>query len=80
MIKKVSSKIADLDNFGPTVALNFRGKDRFKTTRGGLITIVSYLVVLLLAMELIERWFTRKDPVIASYEVFGHPEGKQVFD
>ena len=79
-MKSVINKITDLDNFAPAVTLNFRGKDRFKTTRGGIITIVSYIAVLILGIELLERWITLKDPVIAQYEIFGNLEGELVLE
>ena len=68
--------VQSLDNYGTGVSLNFRGQDRYKTTRGGLITIISYIVVLLLGFELVQRWVTRQDPVVSSYEVFGETYGK----
>ena len=65
----IGTKLKDLDSFGRPVTLNFRGNDRYKTVRGGLITLLSYLCALLLSMSIIERWYTRLDPVISTYEV-----------
>ena len=60
----IGKKITDLDNLNGPVTLNFRGKDRFKTLRGGILTLAIYLCVLLLSLSLIERWLTRNDPVV----------------
>ena len=40
------------------------------------MTLLSNLAFLLLGTELVARWVARQDPVVSTYEIYGHPEGK----
>ena len=48
----LEKRIAALDIFGGPVVLNFRGSDRYRTTRGGIIAICVYAFVSFLSFEL----------------------------
>ena len=73
---KVCKKIENLDSFGQPVQLNFNGHDKYVTTRGGIITILTYIMAAILGSELIMRWYNQEDPVISTYETGGTSEDK----
>ena len=66
------------DAFGSAISLNFRGQSHFQTTRGGLISFFTYLSLFYLSWALFERWFTRHDPVIQTYETFFQSSATQI--
>ena len=50
----------------PIVA-NFRGRERFKTLRGGLVTLASLIVLFAFSWTLVTRWLDHQEPVITTY-------------
>ena len=50
--------------------MNFRGKDTYSTTRGGIITLIVYVIVLTLSLELIKRLYNKSEPTILTYDTF----------
>ena len=45
-MNKFGQIVSNFDTFGEKVTLNFRGKDSFKTKRGGFLTLIIYSIVL----------------------------------
>ena len=70
----ISKKVANNDIFGEPITLNFRGSSHFKTTRGGLITIMISIVMLYQISTFIIHLYTQKEPLIQSYESARLPE------
>ena len=64
-IKKV---VIDQDAYAQPVTLNFRGRGNHATFRGGLITLLSYVLTLWLGAELFTQFYWRQDPQIQEYE------------
>ena len=65
MIRKV---VLDLDAFAKPVQVNFRGRERFATMRGGFLTILVYLATTWFSFSLLIRFIHRVDPEIQNYE------------
>ena len=60
--------VSAVDTLGEPVQLNFRGQNRYRTARGGFLTMISYLCVLLLGLELFQRFYLQQDPIVTRYE------------
>ena len=65
----LKEKVVDIDIFGPVIGLNFRGRSRFKTLRGGLLTILLNVVAFYQSMNLLMQLYTQEDPKISVHEV-----------
>ena len=74
----IEKRIAAWDIFGGPVVLNFRGSDRYRTTRGGIIAIFVYAYVSFLSFELFLRFYLQTDPEIKTYEIFSE-QGHNVY-
>ena len=42
MMEKIVGFVTNRDIFGSMISLNFDGSDRYKTIRGGIITMIIY--------------------------------------
>ena len=63
-MKKFSSFIQGFDIHAEPVTLNFRGKDKYQSVIGGLISLITYILVFLFSYALIYKWLTHADPTI----------------
>ena len=67
-MKTLMQYISDFDTFGQPIKVRFRGKGHYKTTRGGLLTMITYLCVVFLGLELSQRFYKRSEPIVTRYE------------
>ena len=67
-MEKIRTFIVDQDIFAQSISLNFRGRDKFATLRGGLITLLTYFLSVWLGIELFTRFYLQLDPVVQEYE------------
>ena len=65
----LKESVLDLDAFGKPVLMNFRGRDRFTTIRGGLLTIVVYLCSSYFGYNLVNQLIYRQDPTIQEFDM-----------
>ena len=65
---RLNNFITDSDIYARSVHLNFRGRDKFGTTRGGLLTILTYVTAAYCGLGLFDRFYSQVDPVISQYE------------
>jgi predicted small integral membrane protein len=65
---RLNEIILDQDVYARPVNLNFRGRDRFATTRGGLLSIMVYITGAWLGLALLERFYSQVDPIISVYD------------
>ena len=61
----LGAKLKKMDHFGSSLRLNFRGEESFKTKRGGLITLGTYVLAFILQLELLTQLWTQEDPEIS---------------
>ena len=73
-MKSFSTFIENRDIFADPVVLNFKGRDKYQTIKGGFWSIVAYILVLWLSFELLQRWVTHDEPIISTYEKFATPD------
>ena len=65
----LSELFLSLDGFGEPIELNFKGKKRFNTYSGSLITSFIYVVFLLYTLQQFIYFVQKKDFSIQNYEV-----------
>ena len=70
MLKQLSK----LDSFAEQVTFNFRGSDKYRTARGGVVTIIVYAVIAWQAFLLLTQYVTQVDPTIKAYDIHYEPE------
>ena len=63
-----SQFISNMDAFGSTINLNFRGKERFQTMRGGILTILIYIMTIWQMSIRALLFYQQVDPKISTYE------------
>ena len=61
--------IQKLDQYAPKVELNLNGNTYQQTTCGGIVSLVSYLAVLVYGATLMNRLANRLDPQITTYDL-----------
>ena len=66
-MKSIKNFIVGYDDFADPVILNFRGRHRFQTLRGGLTKIASLCLLIFLSIFFVLRWINWESPVISSY-------------
>lgn len=54
-----------LDSFGVSYNFQINSKDKFKTTLGAMFTLIYYLVILILFLQLGEEVYKRKKPKVS---------------
>ena len=69
MLKLVQKFILDRDIYGPTVELVFKGKNRFRSMRGGLIALICQILVVFQFIAPITQFITRENPFISTYKL-----------
>ena len=62
--------LRQLDTFGPTISLNFKGDEQFQTLRGGLLTIVVYVFSIWQLIAIVTQLVTQEEPTVASYRIY----------
>ena len=61
---RIREVLLDQDAFAKPVYLNFRGRDRYATARGGVLTLIVYLVSIFASWNLFSKLITKRDPLI----------------
>lgn len=61
---RIRDVLLDQDTFAKPVYLNFRGRDQYATARGGILTIIVYLVSCFASWNLFSKLITKRDPLI----------------
>ena len=56
-----ADKVKSVDRYSKTITFSFRGKERFGTLFGGLVSIATYLVLLLYAYSMLRIMFEKND-------------------
>ena len=75
MLKHVQEFILDRDIYGPTVELVFKGNNRFRSMRGGLIALFCQILVVFQFIAPITQFITRENPFVSTYKLISKPEG-----
>ena len=76
----LSEHIANFDIFGAPITLLFRGKEKHGTMRGGLVSLLTYMTFLWFSIELLDRWYSQKNPDILNYQKNAESDGRYYFD
>lgn len=66
--------ILNVDVFAKPVQLNFRGRERFATIRGGILTLLVYFATAYLSFALLDNFIYQRDPVIQTYDMRLEPD------
>ena len=66
---KFLSFVTDLDSFGTSVQVNFRGKSKFKTAIGALFTFMTKSFMLFYTIQRAVRVMNYVEPNLSSYEI-----------
>ena len=74
MTRKLSHAITSMDAFGAPISLNFKGKTSFQTFRGGILTVIIYILMFLQIWSQVNQLYTQTDPITAAYETSYFPE------
>jgi hypothetical protein len=56
-MEKLHEQIRSYDRFGKSVGVNYRGSGDFKTTPGGLLSLIWWVVILIYVHPYAERFF-----------------------
>ena len=68
-MEAISKFLASQDQFGPSISMNFRGSERWQTTRGGLITIIMLIVFMWQSSLLVIKFVRQDDSEISTYSL-----------
>ena len=66
-VRFAADKVKSVDRYSKTITFSFRGKERFGTLFGGLVSIATYLVLLLYAYSMLRIMFEKNDTKINKY-------------
>jgi hypothetical protein len=58
-MSKLINFIASFDRYGEPVGVNFKGQDTYKTSLGGILSMLGNLIFLLYSIEKGAAWYQR---------------------
>ena len=56
---KFGALLKRLDIYGHKISVNYRGKDAFKTKLGGLVSLATYVLIIINTVQLITKFIDR---------------------
>ena len=62
-----ANKVKSIDRYSRTITFSFRGKESFGTLFGGLVSIATYVVLMLYAYSILRIMFEKKRHKIYNY-------------
>ena len=68
-MKRLRSQLQKIDTFGAPVNVNYRGKDTFPTSFGGILTLLMAVYMMYFATNCIIKVLSFKDSKISSYMI-----------
>ena len=63
----IGARLRDIDIYGHSVNVNYKGRDTYKTSIGGILTIATFIFTLIMSFKAIEELFVMHDPKLIEY-------------
>ena len=67
--KRFTEWFKSLDMFGEQISLNYKGKSSYNTKLGAVVSLVSYLMLLTYAINMLLVVINRRNPSITNYSM-----------